>query len=311
MSGPRSKNGCHTCRIRKKKCDELRPVCLNCSSRNIPCYGYERAPTWLGVVQEDGEALKIIKHAAENRYKARRRKWWTDLENSKASSGASLDSASAQGLSSSSAHSDEHLGSSQVVVWQEPSLLEKQDLSMSSAIGSTALILPQRSAPANEYGVSSLPYGKCGNASTAMDSIWWHNGLANNGNIRNTRELGLLMNYLDNVFSLQFGFYPSSPSDTGRGWLLNTLLRSKPLYNASLSLSVYQQALVRQGSINLPTAVSPDADQIYGLTLKVLQQQLASLKDISGPELLIARFEILGSMNQMLSLEVNRFLNAD
>jgi hypothetical protein len=112
------------------------------------------------------------------------------------------------------------------------------------------------------------------------------------------------MNYLDNVFSLQFGFYKSSASDTGRGWLLNTLLRSKPLYNASLSLSVYHQALVRKGSINLPTAFSPDADQIYGLTLKSLQQQLASLKDLSGPELLIGRFEILGSMNQMLSLEV-------
>lgn len=166
----------------------------------------------------------------------------------------------------------------------------------------------RRPAPSNEYGGLSLPHRKYGNVSPAMHSIWWHSGLAISGNIRNNRELGLV-NYLDNVFSLQFGFYPSSASDTGRGWLLSTLLRSKPLYNVSLSLSVYHQALVRQGSTNLPANISPDANKIYGLTLKVLQEQLASLlKDLFGPEVLNARFEILGSMNQMLSLEVTNVL---
>lgn len=33
----RSKEGCQTCRRRKKKCDEVRPTCGGCTRNNIPC----------------------------------------------------------------------------------------------------------------------------------------------------------------------------------------------------------------------------------------------------------------------------------
>ncbi|PNS13987.1 hypothetical protein CAC42_6500 [Sphaceloma murrayae] len=36
----RTKTGCHTCRRRKKKCDEGKPVCLNCSKGSFHCEGY-------------------------------------------------------------------------------------------------------------------------------------------------------------------------------------------------------------------------------------------------------------------------------
>ncbi|KAF1354906.1 hypothetical protein BDV97DRAFT_93082 [Delphinella strobiligena] len=36
----RTKTGCHTCRERKKKCDELKPVCRNCTRGNFRCKGY-------------------------------------------------------------------------------------------------------------------------------------------------------------------------------------------------------------------------------------------------------------------------------
>ena len=35
--GGRSKSGCVTCRARKVRCDERRPVCLNCERLNLPC----------------------------------------------------------------------------------------------------------------------------------------------------------------------------------------------------------------------------------------------------------------------------------
>lgn len=34
---PRSRNGCLTCRKRKKKCDEIRPLCTNCAGKGLEC----------------------------------------------------------------------------------------------------------------------------------------------------------------------------------------------------------------------------------------------------------------------------------
>jgi C6 transcription factor Pro1 len=139
-----------------------------------------------------------------------------------------------------------------------------------------------------------------------MNSIWWHGGLGNTYNVRNRKELGLLMHYLDNVFSLQFGFYRPSSSNIGVTWYTNTLLRSKPLYHSTLTISAVHQALLKGGSLRGPLKFSEDADQIYALTLKELQRQIDSLPNFTGGELLKARFEVLGIMNQVLAVEVSQ-----
>lgn len=40
----RTKTGCYTCRRRKKKCDEAKPECNNCTLRGFPCTGYGPKP---------------------------------------------------------------------------------------------------------------------------------------------------------------------------------------------------------------------------------------------------------------------------
>ena len=40
----RTKTGCHTCRQRKKKCDEAKPTCNNCSRGGFDCGGYGPKP---------------------------------------------------------------------------------------------------------------------------------------------------------------------------------------------------------------------------------------------------------------------------
>ncbi|KAL4815882.1 fungal-specific transcription factor domain-containing protein [Aspergillus spinulosporus] len=40
----RSRNGCYTCRLRRKKCDETRPNCVACSSLGVSCE--YRKPSW-------------------------------------------------------------------------------------------------------------------------------------------------------------------------------------------------------------------------------------------------------------------------
>ncbi|EPE05101.1 c6 zinc finger domain containing protein [Ophiostoma piceae UAMH 11346] len=42
----RSKTGCTTCRRRKKKCDETKPICLNCEKNAVVCEGYKEKHVW-------------------------------------------------------------------------------------------------------------------------------------------------------------------------------------------------------------------------------------------------------------------------
>ncbi|KAF2457394.1 fungal-specific transcription factor domain-containing protein [Lineolata rhizophorae] len=42
----RSKTGCFTCRRRKKKCDETKPICVHCQKNNVHCEGYPPKDYW-------------------------------------------------------------------------------------------------------------------------------------------------------------------------------------------------------------------------------------------------------------------------
>jgi hypothetical protein len=72
MSGPlRSKQGCWTCRLRKKKCDERRPLCSTCETLLITCYGFSAKPDWMNDSEKEravANSLKeIVKHTSRRK----------------------------------------------------------------------------------------------------------------------------------------------------------------------------------------------------------------------------------------------------
>ncbi|EON63900.1 hypothetical protein W97_03128 [Coniosporium apollinis CBS 100218] len=72
----RSKTGCITCRRRKKKCDETKPICVHCQKNNVHCEGYPPRAYWKSGKQraEEGsecpQALGLCVSA--DRYKVQR-----------------------------------------------------------------------------------------------------------------------------------------------------------------------------------------------------------------------------------------------
>lgn len=56
----RSTRGCWTCRLRKKKCDEVQPGCLRCASVNIDCH-YGTKPAWIEDPARGKEELDRVK----------------------------------------------------------------------------------------------------------------------------------------------------------------------------------------------------------------------------------------------------------
>lgn len=66
----RSNDGCWTCRLRKKKCDESRPLCSACISLELECHGYGPRPEWMdnGVLQrEQASKFKLLVRQAKSK----------------------------------------------------------------------------------------------------------------------------------------------------------------------------------------------------------------------------------------------------
>ncbi|KAL4875458.1 fungal-specific transcription factor domain-containing protein [Aspergillus karnatakaensis] len=66
---------CWTCRLRRKKCDQKRPICGVCSTLDISCYSDPQKPEWMdnGAKQQDMvQRFKVqVKRSAERRRKRR------------------------------------------------------------------------------------------------------------------------------------------------------------------------------------------------------------------------------------------------
>ena len=120
-------------------------------------------------------------------------------------------------------------------------------------------------------------------------------------------DFAMIMNYLDNVFPLQFYFYQPSSLERGRGWLLSLLLRAKSAYYTALSLSCLQQIkYIYPDDNRMKQALTMDLDIYHLHALSELKIQLDYLPTISGSEHLKTGVEILACMLQFLSIEVFR-----
>lgn len=65
------KQSCWTCRLRKKKCDQSRPLCSACETLSIPCYGYGPKPLWMNDSEKEKSIVNELKHTV--RYASRRK----------------------------------------------------------------------------------------------------------------------------------------------------------------------------------------------------------------------------------------------
>ncbi|KFY44494.1 hypothetical protein V494_01451 [Pseudogymnoascus sp. VKM F-4513 (FW-928)] len=61
-----SKQGCWTCRLRKKKCDEAHPQCSACESLSITCYGYGPKPDWMDGGEDERAVANGIKEVVKH-----------------------------------------------------------------------------------------------------------------------------------------------------------------------------------------------------------------------------------------------------
>ncbi|KAK8074376.1 C6 transcription factor [Apiospora hydei] len=62
----RSQDGCWSCRLRKKKCDERRPICTECMCLGLECHGFGKRPAWMDRgVKQKAQAAKMKQKVAQ------------------------------------------------------------------------------------------------------------------------------------------------------------------------------------------------------------------------------------------------------
>ncbi|KAH8900583.1 hypothetical protein GQ53DRAFT_835565 [Thozetella sp. PMI_491] len=208
MSGLlRSKRGCWTCRLRKKKCDEGQPFCSTCTSLAITCYGYGPKPDWMDNSQKRRTILIGLAGAVRSTSKRMHR------------------SGTATKLGQPPMLAPKPLNksvSSRPILRLEPTSQSK----VKSRIPEDAEprlvpdVFPNTLSPARE----AQPRTALLEEASVDDYI-------------------LLMHFLDSVFPLQYPFYRPDIAQGGRGWLLSMLLNNKPLYHAALATSAYHRRI--------------------------------------------------------------------
>lgn len=255
----RSNAGCWTCRLRRKKCDERRPVCDGCGALEITCHFDDGKPDWMdGGPKQKAMADKIKMQVKKQASQRRDRKYMEILRNGS----STLDGEDQQGqydVQHQHSHHDDHRHhpplSRDATAPDAPfSHLEKNMTPPSSCTsGASPDEIPSSSNQFfDPYQHKQLPappplshqqqqqqqqlqqqqqQQQLQRLKLNEEEDTTNNGVAS--------DVHFVMIYLDYVFPYLFPHYRPAVLAGGRGWVLDKLQSSKTVYHTAISLASY------------------------------------------------------------------------
>ena len=221
--GKRLTRTLQTCRLRRKKCDETRPLCEACATLEIECIYSDEKPEWMETVDTQKDRaewlkLEVKRKAAERRERRYLQAVERGIESLEFSHQADGDGSDRGRKDTPGASTTSSVPSSARRPDPMSETSRQADSSMASFFAS---LTPASSADSD----TALRLG--------MDD----------------RELNLVAMYLDYVFPFLFPFYRPRLMDAGRGWLLVLFTRNKALLHTALSLaSLFFSIVLNHGS---------------------------------------------------------------
>ncbi|KAK8100174.1 C6 transcription factor [Apiospora kogelbergensis] len=245
----RSSRGCWTCRLRRKKCDEGKPICSECGSLEITCHFGDDKPDWLDGGEREKQKAQELKQMVKDQATKRRDRKWAQLEDTTTTT-------TAPAVTTAGRPSPP----------QEPSSL---DVDRALTHGMANLMdlddshegyHPSADRSSSSGRSSMTPATSVSDMGSHPDQQLWkeyrqvahsHSRPNDNGDSDDDdeaeRELNQAMLYIDNVFPFLSPFYRPQLSEGGRGWLLVLLMKNKALFHTALSLASYFTAVVMAG----------------------------------------------------------------
>lgn len=272
--GSRSRTGCLTCRIRKKKCDEDRQKgsCKTCYDRRLTCYGYSSPlPTWYTtagnwkdvVASDEARQLRAI---AETRYKVRRK----------------------LGVKASSVvASDEIVG---------PLSTAHDLLQVNGSSPSTIL-------PAVSYLSATNTW------QLYPGTVWWDrrmSHLSTDPRSPSDQDTKLLMQFLNVIHPITHTFFQLK-SSRDRNWLLTYLTGDRAVYSAALSVSAcFEHSLTQSPRLN-DIGICPQVRDLQSVAIHELQRKIAAFPETDMTvveDYICSGMRMLDVVLQLINLEV-------
>ncbi|KAI1119009.1 fungal-specific transcription factor domain-containing protein [Nemania sp. NC0429] len=238
MNGPklRSSQGCWTCRLRRKKCDEARPVCAACDSLQINCHYSDTKPEWMDGGVREKQMADELKVMVKKKAMERREKKWSQLPT----------------LADLSPSSHPQQQQNQPQQQQEPQVVdhpmeEAGDPSPSdNTSGSGSGTPPSETTPLSRAETNDTSRGSSSPPPSSVPS--WRaqirpvtDSFPEN---KSEVEVSFTMIYLDHVVPFLFPFYRPCLLQSSRGWMLVLLMKNRALFHTALSLANWLFAVV-------------------------------------------------------------------
>ncbi|KAH8682285.1 fungal-specific transcription factor domain-containing protein [Xylariales sp. PMI_506] len=299
----RSSQGCWTCRLRKKKCDERKPVCSTCGTLEITCIYGEKKPEWLDGGEREKNMADHLKAMVKVKASERREKKWL--------SSPEADRMDIASNRASSAENDKTLSNtmtSQMIL--DPSV-DRDHTDTSSSAYTPATSVAEGSEAAEPHYVGIQPFEPASaemNNSLNQRMLMTAYHTSHFPDPSSEREFTSSMMYLDFVFPYLFPFYRPTLLSGGRGWLLVLLMKNKALFHAVLSLASYFFSLVLSVTIDDHHDCKEhnwaELQKQQELAIKELQRNMSNLYSTGIQNSFEKSIEAVESIVQFLTFEV-------
>lgn len=236
----RSNAGCWTCRLRRKKCDERRPVCDGCGALEITCHFEDEKPEWMdGGPRQKAMADKIKLQVKKQASQRRDRKYMEILRNGTMSAGEEP-AAAAELHGQMYVHQGQH----QYQAGGQSHVLQGHD-----GAGASLVSLDKHLTPPSSHTSGASP-----------DEVPWSGQFFEHNQQQQQQQNQLqqqsqnqlddddstlesdvhfVMIYLDYVFPYLFPHYRPPVLAGGRGWVLEKLQSNKTVFHTAISLASY------------------------------------------------------------------------
>ncbi|KAI0126852.1 fungal-specific transcription factor domain-containing protein [Xylariales sp. AK1849] len=307
----RSSQGCWTCRIRRKKCDENKPVCSVCGALEITCHYSDAKPDWMDGGDHERQVAEDLKAMVKTKANERRENRWA----------LGIDGDEADFAPPRISDNDDQLSHSMAShMTLDPSNdRDNTDTSGSSSYTPATSVNEESSGqdysyPPETTGTVSVNFPPSNPASYQDSQSTHEEGLTAPYNTKgfpislSEQELDFTMLYLDCVFPFMSPFYQPPLIQGGRGWLLALLMRNRALFHTALSLASHFFSVMLDTPMDGHHACkkhSLDELQIQQeLALKALQRNMGSLnaRGVAGD--FHESVQCLESISQLLMFEV-------
>lgn len=261
----RISNGCWTCRLRRKKCDERYPICNVCAGLDISCHRSQHKPEWMdgGIRQE--EMAAELKREVKARTHRRRGEREVEIQ----VNSATIENGVAGNPPPEAAQNPLHSA-------PEFRITEPETLGNATEQSAEAPLQSRFGCP--------LIRQKLGQSLELERS-----------------DTFLLMFYLDHLVLFLFPFYNPPLLQGGRAWMLELMVTSPVVRQAVLCQSSYFFSLVR-GTVDESTCWDTVLMQATD-ALSVLRQSLQVIYDSEVAEHLHGAVRIMTSIMQLQRFE--------